>query len=130
VDGKVLIDYVETGIFFVLALVAFGLEVWAFFDCLRHRANAFEAVSKRTKTFWLALTGGALAVGALTLYGAAQAIGTLSPEGGGGGGFGSFGLLFGLAAVTAASVYLADVRPAVKDAGRGGSRNRGPYGPW
>ena len=35
-----------------------------------------------------------------------------------------------LVAVTAASVYLADVRPAVKDAGRGGSRNTGPYGPW
>lgn len=124
-----LVDYVETGIIFVLALVAFGLEVWAFFDCLRHKANAFEAVSKRTKTFWLALTGGALAVGALILYGAAQAIGTLSPQGGGGGGFGSF-VLFGLVAVTAASVYLADVRPAVKDAGRGGSRTRGPYGPW
>lgn len=112
-----LIDYVETGVYFVLALVAFGLEVWAFFDCLRHKANAFEAVSKRTKTFWLALTGGALAIGALSLYG------------GGGGSFGTLGL-FGLAAVTAASVYLADVRPAVKDAGRGGSRNMGPYGPW
>lgn len=114
-DGKLLIGYVESGVFFVLALVAFGLEVWAFFDCLRHKANAFEAVSKRTKTFWLALTGGALAIGALSLFG--------------GGGFGTLGL-FGLAAVTAASVYLADVRPAVKDAGRGGSRNMGPYGPW
>ena len=49
--------------------------------------------------------------------------------GGGGGLLGPLGL-FGLAAVTAASVYLADVRPAVKDAGRGGSRNMGPYGPW
>jgi hypothetical protein len=113
----VLINYVETGVYFLMALVAFGLEAWAFFDCLRHKANAFEAVSKRTKTFWLALTGGAVAIGGLSLYG------------GGGGGFGTLGL-FGLAAVTAASVYLADVRPAVKDAGRGGSRNMGPYGPW
>jgi hypothetical protein len=48
---------------------------------------------------------------------------------GSGGFFGTLGL-FGLAAVVAASVYLADVRPAVKDAGRGGSRNTGPYGPW
>ena len=128
-DGKVLIDYVETGVYFVLALVAFGLEVWAFFDCLRQKANAFEAVSKRTKMFWLALTGGAVAIGALFLYGAAQTVGALSPAGGGGGGFGTFGL-FGLGAVVAASVYLADVRPAVKDAGRGGSRNMGPYGPW
>ena len=38
--------------------------------------------------------------------------------------------LFGIAAVTAACVYLADVRPAVREAGSGGSRNVGPYGPW
>ncbi|MDZ4090889.1 MAG: DUF2516 family protein [Arthrobacter sp.] len=117
-DGRALIYYVETGVYFLLALVALALEVWAFFDCLRHKANAFEAVSKRTKTFWLAVTGGAMAVGLLSLLG-----------GGGGGLLGPLGL-FGLVAVTAASVYLADVRPAVKDAGRGGSRNMGPYGPW
>jgi hypothetical protein len=117
VDGRILIYYVETGIYLVLALVALVLEVWAFFDCLRHKANAFEAVSKRTKTFWLALTGGAALVGVISLFGS------------GGGLFGTLGL-FGLAAVVAASVYLADVRPAVKDAGRGGSRSTGPYGPW
>ena len=65
-DGRMLIYYVENGIYLLLALVALALEVWAFFDCLRHKANAFEAVSKRTKTFWLALTGGALAVGLLS----------------------------------------------------------------
>jgi hypothetical protein len=117
VDGRVLIFYVENTVYYILGLVALVLEVWAFFDCVRHRANAFEAVGKRTKTFWLALTGGSMAVGALSLYA------------GGGGGFGTL-FLFELAAVTAASVYLADVRPAVKDAGRGGSRNMGPYGPW
>jgi hypothetical protein len=118
VDGKVLIILVENAVYYLLGLVALGLEVWAFFDCVRHRANAFEAVGKRTKTFWLALTGGSMAVGALSVLG-----------GGGGGLIGPLGL-FGLAAVVAASVYLADVRPAVKDAGRGGSRNMGPYGPW
>lgn len=116
-----MIFYIETGVYLILALVALGIEVWAFFDCLRHRANAFEAVSKRTKTFWLAMTGGALAVGG---FGAMAVL-----AGGRSGLFGTLGLL-GLAAVTAASVYLADVRPAVKDAGRGGSRNMGPYGPW
>ncbi len=103
--------------FFLLALVALGLELWAVADCARHRANAFEATGKRTKTFWLALTGGAALIGVISLFGS------------GGGIFGTLGL-FGLAAVVAASVYLADVRPAVKDAGRGGSRNMGPYGPW
>ena len=47
--------------------------MWAFFDCLRHKANAFEAVSKRTKTFWLAVTGGAMAVGACSPSWAAAA---------------------------------------------------------
>lgn len=116
-DGRTLIYYVDNGVYFLLALVALVLEVWAFFDCIRHKAPVFEAVSKRTKTFWLALTGGAMAVGLLSILG------------GGGGLLGPLGL-FGLAAVTAASVYLADVRPAVKDAGRGGNRNMGPYGPW
>ncbi|MDR6557741.1 hypothetical protein J2809_002101 [Arthrobacter pascens] len=117
-DGTGLIRIVEGAVYYILGLVALALEVWAFFDCVRHRANAFEAVGKRTKTFWLAVTGGSMAVGALSVLG-----------GGGGGLIGPFGL-FGLAAVVAASIYLADVRPAVKDAGRGGSRNRGPYGTW
>ena len=118
-DGRILIYFVESGVYLVLAVVAFALESWAFFDCLRHKANAFEAVSKRTKTFWLALTGGAFLVGLFSLI----------SQLGGGGGASSLGI-FGLAAVTAASVYLADVRPAVKDAGRGRGRNMGPYGPW
>lgn len=112
-----LIFYVEQAIFFVLALVALGLEIWAFADCARRKAPAFEAMGKRTKGFWLALTGGAALIGVISFFGS------------GGGLFGTLGL-FGLAAVVAASVYLADVRPAVRDAGRGGSRNTGPYGGW
>lgn len=115
-DGRILISFVESGVYLVLAVVAFALEAWAFFDCLRHKANAFEAVSKRTKTFWLALTGGAFAVGLFSLLSQLGSSGASSLG------------IFGLAAVTAASVYLADVRPAVKDTGRG--RNMGPYGPW
>ncbi len=116
-DGELIIRPVEQAVFFTLALVALGLELWAVVDCARHRANAFEATGKRTKAFWLALTGGAALIGVISFFSS------------GGGFFGTLGL-FGLAAVVAASVYLADVRPAVKDAGRGGSRNTGPYGPW
>ena len=38
----------------------------------------------------------------------------------------------GIIAFVAAAVYLADVRPALRQVtGRGGSRkNQGPYGPW
>lgn len=112
-----MIFYVERAIFFVLALVALCLEIWAFADCVRHKGSAFEAMGKKTKGFWLAMTGGATLIGLISL------------SGGGGGLLGTLGL-FGLAAVVAASVYLADVRPAVRDAGRGGSRNTGPYGGW
>jgi hypothetical protein len=113
VDGKILIAYVSTGVYLILGLVALALELWAFADCLRHRPTLFVAASKRTKTFWLALTGVSLAIGALTLLTGGSSLG-----------------LFGIAAVTAACVYLADVRPAVREAGSGGSRNVGPYGPW
>ncbi|BCW57530.1 MULTISPECIES: DUF2516 family protein [Micrococcaceae] len=112
-DGKLLISFVTSGIYLILGLVALALEVWAFADCLRHRPTLFVAASKRTKTFWLALTGVALVIGALALWGVG---GSLN--------------LFGIAAVTAACVYLADVRPALREAGSGGNRNVGPYGPW
>ncbi|MFF2842124.1 DUF2516 family protein [Paenarthrobacter sp. NPDC057981] len=112
-DGKILISYVTAGVYLILGLVALALEVWAFVDCLRHRATLFVAASKRTKTFWLALTGVALAIGALTVLTGGSSLS-----------------LFGIAAVTASCVYLADVRPAVREAGSGGNRNVGPYGPW
>lgn len=111
-DGKFLIAVVQNAVYLVLGIVAFGLELWAFADCLRHKPGAFEAASKRTKTFWLALTGISALIGGLSLWS--------------GGGL----QLFGIVAVTIAGVYLADVRPAVSESGRGGSRNIGPYGPW
>ncbi|HKU35589.1 MULTISPECIES: DUF2516 family protein [Arthrobacter] len=110
-DGKELIGYIQNGIWYILGLVAFALELWALVDCLRHKPSSFEAASKRTKTFWLAMTAVAAIIGGLSVLT-------------GGGGFG----IFGIAAVTAACVYLADVRPAVKETGTG--RNQGPYGPW
>lgn len=112
-DGKLFIAFVTNGIYFILALVAVSLELWALVDCLRHKPELFVAASKRTKTFWLALTGVGFLVGALTLVTGGSSLG-----------------LFGIAAVTASCVYLADVRPAVREAGSGGGRNVGPYGPW
>lgn len=111
-----MIFWVERAVFFVLAIVALGIEIWAFADCVRHKASTFEAMGKKTKGFWLALTGGATVIGLISFSASGGLFGTLG--------------LFGLAAVVAASVYLADVRPAVRDAGRGGNRNTGPYGGW
>lgn len=92
-----------------LALLALGIELWALADCVRRNPASFEATFKRTKGFWLGMTGGAAAVGALTAWA---------------GGVGLFGLLQ-LAAIIAAAVYLADVKPAVSEV-----QGSGPYGPW
>lgn len=99
----------EFYLYLVLGYIALGIELWAFVDCLRRPAASFEATLKRTKGFWMAITGGAAVVGIFS---------ALSP------GFG----LFKLVAIVAACVYLADVKPAVSEIrGRG---NQGPYGPW
>jgi len=93
-----------------LGLAALAMQVFALVDAIRHQPQSFVAAGKRTKTFWLALTGVAVALGLLSVQ---------SPLN-----------LFSLLAVVAAGVYLADVRPALRAvSGRGGSRN-GPYGPW
>ncbi|MCC3276482.1 MULTISPECIES: DUF2516 family protein [unclassified Arthrobacter] len=99
-------------LYLALGVVALAIELWALLDCVRRKPADFERAYKRTKGFWLGLTGGASAVGVL-----AVAVPSLSL------------LLFQLAAVIAASVYLADVKPAIGSSrGRGG--NQGPYGPW
>ncbi len=88
-----------------LYLVVFVLAAWALIDAAVRPAVAFVNAGKRTKKFWLLVTGAATAI---------------SFAGLGGGGF-----LVIIAAV-AAGVYLADVRPAVKPySGGGGGRGRG-----
>lgn len=75
-------------------VVTLAVKGFAFIDCLRRPAEAFPAVSRQSKVLWLVLTG----LAALT------------------GLFPSFTLnLIGLAGVTAALVYLFDVRPKIID---------------
>ena len=85
-----------------LALVVAGLAVWAFVDCLTKAPVQFQRAFKRTKGFWLALTGGSLAFTVFTLM-------LLRPS-----------LFVLLIAGTAVGVYLAEVRPAV------GLESKGP----
>ena len=98
---------------------AFAVEVWALIDVLRRPGAAFTAAGKRTKTFWVAIIAVATAIGFVSL--------PLS-------GAGLPGFL-GIISIVAASVYLADVRPAVRQYGgrrgpRRDDRHQGPYGPW
>lgn len=97
-----------------LSVGALGVELWALVDCLRRRADAFVAAGKRTKNFWLLVTGVAMLVG-------------FTGVGLGGGGLG----FLGIAAIIAAGVYLADVKPALDQVtGHGGGGRQGPYGSW
>lgn len=95
----------------ILGIAAFAVELYALIDAARRRPDAFVAADKRTKGFWLAVTGVAAAVGFVFLASVAS--------------------MLGLIAVVAAGVYLADVKPALdRVMGKGASRGEGPYGPW
>ncbi len=92
-------DY-QSVVTLVIGVVALGCEIFAFVDALRHPENAYVAASKRTKRFWLLITGVALVLGSISV---------LNPIG-----------LLGLASFMGAAVYLADVRPALRQVGVSG----------
>ena len=104
--------YAPLSYFFVaLAMAAFVVEAWAFIDAIIRPAPAFVAAGKQTKQIWLIILGVAFVLG---LYSAA---------------YGGVTGILSVAAFVAAAIYLADVRPKVKDFRRGSSSS-GPYGPW
>jgi hypothetical protein len=99
-------------LFWAVSIVAFVVEVWAFADAVRRPAAAYTAAGKLSKQLWLIILGIAL------LFGLAGAVG-----------FVTIIQMLPIIAFIAAAVYLADVRPAVRQYG-GGSSSSGPYGPW
>ncbi|MDA0634062.1 DUF2516 family protein [Nonomuraea sp. MCN248] len=109
-------------LFSVLSLIVLGMAGYALVHALRVPAAAFVSAGKLQKNIWLIIlilatlfsAAGAWAyVTTFMLVGGAQFMGI---------GLG----LFSIAAVIAATIYIVDVKPAVKGMGRGG----GPYGPW
>ncbi|PZS37000.1 MAG: DUF2516 domain-containing protein [Pseudonocardiales bacterium] len=78
-----------------------GLRGWAVVDCATRKAAAFPAVDKLTKPAWLAIL---VVSGVLGVF--------LSPPVG----------IISLISVIVASVYLADVRPAVREISGGKGR--------
>ena len=102
--------------FLALGAAAFIVEAWAFIDAITRPGQAFVATGKKTKQLWLIILGVAAVVG---LAGAVYGIGPTS--------------ILPVAAVVAAAIYLADVRPKVKEFPKGGGSggtSSGPYGPW
>ena len=99
--------------FLALGLAAFIVEAWAFIDAITRPGQAFVATGKQTKQLWLIILGVAAVVG---LAGAVYGVGPTS--------------ILPVAAFVAAAIYLADVRPKVKDFPKNGGSSSGPYGPW
>ena len=95
-------------IMFAFGLAGLGLSLFGLVDAARHRPDAFTAAGKRTKNFWLAVLGVAVALSIVTVY---------SP----------FTIMW-IVAVVGSGVYLADVRPALRRVMGRGSSNNGPYG--
>lgn len=82
----------------LLGIIVLLISLFALVKCLSKKAQRFEMNFKRTKGFWLGMTGGACA---LALIG-------MIPGG-------PFSFLFPIIAACMVSVYLADVDPAVSD---------------
>ncbi len=102
--------------FWALAVAALIIEIWAFADVLRRPTGAFPAASKQTKMFWTIICGVAAAIGLYSAtYGSQGGIGVIS--------------ILPIAAFIGAAIYMTDVRPKVREMGKGGS-SQGPYGPW
>lgn len=102
--------------FWALAVAALIVEVWAFVDAVRRPTAAFPAAGKQTKPLWLIILGVAAAIG---LFSATWSSGVSVVVN-----------ILPVAAFIAAAIYLTDVRPKVREIGRGGSSHHGPYGPW
>jgi hypothetical protein len=84
----------------VLYYALIALRLWALADCLIRKSAAFPAVDKLTKPAWVAIL---LVSGLLGTFFSSP----YSP--------GSLISVFSLASVIAAAIYLADVRPAVRE---------------
>ena len=98
--------------FEILGIAAFVVEVWGFIDALRRPTPAFVSAGKQTKPLWLIILGVAFLIG---IGGALNRIGIFS--------------FLPIIAFVAAAIYLADVRPKIRNLS-GGSSSQGPYGPW
>lgn len=88
------INDIENGLLLVLFLGVLALQLWALVDCITRKAPAFPAAGKLTKPTWILLT--AVAVTPVALL---QDVTNL----------------LAYIGIIVSSVYLADVRPAVRE---------------
>jgi hypothetical protein len=89
------INSIQNWLLFILLLGALALEAWALIDCVSRKGPAFPAAGKLTKPTWILLTALSLAGTAIVPGGVRSVIAWIG--------------------LTICSVYLADVRPAVRE---------------
>ena len=88
------INNIQDWLLFVLFIGILALQVWALADCISRKSAAFPAAGKLTKPTWLLLTIVAVVPVLVTR---------------------DVTNLLSYVAIIVSSVYLADVRPAVKE---------------
>lgn len=93
-----LIPVVQGWLMLVLSVASFALSAISLIHASVHKPATFVAADKRSKGFWLLITGGATLLAFLSL-----------PPGGMRG-----SLLLTILPIIGAAVYLTDVRPALK----------------
>jgi len=103
------IGSVQQFVIFLLGLGSLGLTGFAAADAVRRPARHFPAVGRLTKPAWVGILLAAFLLAIVLL---------LNPLG-----------FLNVLGVVAAGVYLAEVRPKLRQMG-GGSTSSGPYGPW
>ena len=103
---------VQSFVQLLLGIGSAGLTGYAFADVLRRKGTLFPHVGRLSKGAWLGILGAAFAIAIVSLG---------SP--------GTLGLL-NVVGVVAAGIYLADLKPKLKQVGGGSGSSYGPYGPY
>ena len=106
-----LVHSVQEFVLLILGVGALLLTGFAAVDSVRHRADLFPAVGRLSKAAWVGILVAAFLI-SIVSFGGGATLGLLNVIG-----------------VVAAGVYLADVRPKIKQIS-GGGRSSGSYGPY
>jgi hypothetical protein len=95
-------DDVERAFTVTVTIALLVIEVYALVHCLAQRADAFTAADTLSKNAWTGILLGSVLVTAICGLWLRQTIS-----------------IFAFAAITAAAIYLLDVRPGLRDATNG-----------
>ena len=104
-----LVGSVQSFVLLLLGIGSAGLTGYAFADVLRRKGTLFPHVGRLSKGAWLGILGAAFAIAIVSL-GSPNTLGLLNVVG-----------------VVAAGIYLADLKPKLKQVGGGSGSSYGPY---